>query len=81
MVELVIFYEPVPSALRTIQRKGRTARRKEGKLVILITKNTRDEGIFWIGKRREKGMVMATKKLSISKLKGQSKLFQYENNS
>jgi Fanconi anemia group M protein len=80
-VDLVIFYTPVPSAIRSIQRKGRTARRKEGKLIILISKNTRDEAIFWISKRREKGMSLATKKLSNKKVGGQKRLDHYENNS
>ena len=37
-VNIVIFYEPVSSAIRTIQRTGRTARLMKGKLIILITK-------------------------------------------
>ncbi|MEM2984315.1 MAG: helicase-related protein, partial [Candidatus Jordarchaeaceae archaeon] len=41
-VNTVIFYEPIPSAIRTIQRAGRTARLTPGKLIILITKGTRD---------------------------------------
>jgi Fanconi anemia group M protein len=42
-VDLVIFYEPVPSEIRAIQRRGRTGRRRAGRVVILITKDTRDE--------------------------------------
>lgn len=38
----VIFYEPIPSAIRTIQRKGRTARFKDGRIYILVTRNTMD---------------------------------------
>ena len=55
-VNSVIFYEPVPSAIRTIQRTGRTARLMKGKLTILITKKTRDEAYFYISKVREKKM-------------------------
>ncbi|MFH1425489.1 MAG: DEAD/DEAH box helicase [archaeon] len=55
-VHAVIFYEPVPSAIRSIQRAGRTARLKEGKLIMLITKNTRDEAHFYVSKAREKSM-------------------------
>jgi len=55
-VNAVIFYEPVPSAIRTIQRTGRTARLKEGKLIMLITKDTRDEAFFYVSKAREKKM-------------------------
>lgn len=54
--ELVVFYEPIPSEIRNIQRRGRTARRREGKVIILITKGTPDEGYYWASKRREKLM-------------------------
>ncbi|MBW6442631.1 DEAD/DEAH box helicase family protein [Patescibacteria group bacterium] len=55
-VNTVIFYEPVPSAIRAIQRAGRTARLMKGKLIILITKNTRDEAYFYVSKFKEKKM-------------------------
>jgi ERCC4-related helicase len=55
-VNAVIFYEPVPSAIRAIQRAGRTARLMKGKLIILVTKNTRDEAFFYASKAREKSM-------------------------
>ncbi|MEK6890577.1 MAG: DEAD/DEAH box helicase [Nanoarchaeota archaeon] len=55
-VNAVIFYEPVPSAIRTIQRAGRTARLMPGELIMLITKNTRDEGHFWAAQAKEKKM-------------------------
>ena len=55
-VDLVIFYEPIPSAIRSIQRRGRTARQKEGKNIILLTKNTRDEVYSWISHHKEKRM-------------------------
>lgn len=42
-VDLVVFYEPVPSEIRAIQRRGRTGRKRAGRVVILITKETRDE--------------------------------------
>ncbi|MHA2431582.1 MAG: ERCC4 domain-containing protein [Promethearchaeota archaeon] len=54
--ELVIFYEPIPSEIRNIQRRGRTARNKPGNVIILITKGTTDEGYYWSSKRREKLM-------------------------
>jgi len=54
--DLVVFYEPVPSEIRTIQRRGRTARKRKGKVVILITKNTRDEAYYWSSKSKEKKM-------------------------
>jgi Fanconi anemia group M protein len=55
-VSIVIFYEAIPSAIRTIQRAGRTARLKKGKLIMLITKKTRDENFFYVSKIREKKM-------------------------
>ncbi len=55
-VNLVIFYEPIPSAIRTIQRAGRTARLKKGKLIVLITKKTRDEAFYYVSRSREKKM-------------------------
>ncbi|MBS3781558.1 MAG: DEAD/DEAH box helicase family protein [Candidatus Thermoplasmatota archaeon] len=54
--DMVVFYEPVPSEIRTIQRRGRTARKRKGKVVILITKNTRDEAYYWSSKNKEKKM-------------------------
>ncbi len=55
-VNSVIFYEPVPSAIRAIQRKGRTARLMKGKFTILITKTTRDETSYYVSRSREKKM-------------------------
>ena len=55
-VDLVCFYEPVPTAIRSIQRKGRTGRQAEGQVVVLMAEDTRDEAFFWISKRREKQM-------------------------
>jgi len=55
-VDIVIFYEPVPSAIRSIQRRGRTARLKKGKVIVLITKDTRDEAYHWTAVHKEKRM-------------------------
>ncbi|MCX6778027.1 MAG: helicase-related protein [Candidatus Micrarchaeota archaeon] len=55
-VDCVIFYEPVPSEIRMIQRRGRTARAKAGEVIFLITKDTRDEAYYWVAKHREKQM-------------------------
>jgi len=41
--DLVIFYDVVASEIRLIQRKGRTARHREGKVVILYCNGTHDE--------------------------------------
>lgn len=55
-VDLVILYEPVPSEIRMIQRRGRTGRKKEGRMYILITKGTRDESYYWSSINKEKQM-------------------------
>jgi Fanconi anemia group M protein len=55
-VDLVLFYEPVPTAIRSIQRKGRTGRQDEGRVVVLLAEDTRDEAYFWIARRREREM-------------------------
>jgi len=51
-VNLVVFYDNVPSSIRFIQRKGRTGRKDRGRLVVLIAKNTIDETYYFIGKRK-----------------------------
>ncbi|WP_297505016.1 DEAD/DEAH box helicase [Thermococcus sp.] len=63
-VDLVVFYEPVPSAIRSIQRRGRTGRHRPGRVVILMAKGTRDEAYYWSSKRKEKGMFEAIRKLA-----------------
>ena len=55
-VNIVIFYEPIPSAIRVIQRMGRTARLIPGKVMVLITKNTRDETFYYVSRSRERKM-------------------------
>jgi len=55
-VSSVIFYEPIPSAIRKIQRAGRTARLDPGKLFILITKDTRDVAHHYASSARERKM-------------------------
>jgi Fanconi anemia group M protein len=54
--DLVVFYEPVPSEIRTIQRRGRTGRKRAGKVVVLIAKQTRDEAYYWSSIGKEKRM-------------------------
>ena len=62
-VDKVIFYEPVPSAIRTIQRKGRTGRLEKGEVNILLTEGTRDVGYRWASHHKEKRMYRNLKKL------------------
>ena len=58
-VDLVLFYEPVPSAIRTIQRRGRTGRHDSGRVIVFIAKGTRDEGYRWSAHHKEKRMYRA----------------------
>ncbi|MBT4258028.1 DEAD/DEAH box helicase [archaeon] len=74
-VSAVIFYEPVPSAIRAIQRTGRTARLEKGKLIMLITKGTRDESNYFVSRAREKSMKTAIEK--VQKNMGQKTLDIY----
>ncbi len=55
-VDKVIFYEAVPSAIRQIQRRGRTGRQSKGYVSILYTKKTRDEAYLWVARRKESRM-------------------------
>jgi len=55
-VDLVLFYEPVPTAIRAIQRKGRTGRQAEGRVVVLLANDTRDEAYFWKARNDQKRM-------------------------
>lgn len=62
-VDLVIFYEPVPSAIRHIQRRGRTGRQEKGKVIVLMAADTRDVGSRWIAQRKEKRMLSTLREL------------------
>ncbi len=55
-VDLVLFYEPVPSGIRSIQRRGRTARHTTGRVIVLITEGTRDVTYRWSSHHKEKRM-------------------------
>jgi Fanconi anemia group M protein len=54
--DVVIFYEPIPSEIRSIQRRGRTGRSRAGKVIVLVTKKTRDEGFYWSSFHKERRM-------------------------
>lgn len=77
-VDLVIFYEPVPSAIRSIQRRGRTGRHKPGRVIILMAKGTRDEAYYWSSRNKEKVMVSLLKRVSeMVKKEKQSSLLSF----
>lgn len=54
--DVVIFYEPIPSEIRTIQRRGRTGRRNTGDVYVLVAKGTRDE-IFERTSQKKEGLM------------------------
>ena len=63
-VDHVVFYEPVPSEIRYIQRRGRTGRRVAGRVSILIAENTLDEAFYWSSIKRAKKMKKIIKQLN-----------------
>ncbi|AIZ56617.1 ATP-dependent RNA helicase DbpA [Candidatus Methanoplasma termitum] len=74
----VIFYEPVPSEIRTIQRRGRTGRKNDGEVFVLIAKGTMDEVFENSSKKKEDQMRSRldklNKELSYLRKEGQWKL-------
>ncbi len=61
----VIFYEPVPSEIRTIQRRGRTGRKNDGEVYVLIARGTMDEVFDKSSKRKENDMRSRLERLSV----------------
>ena len=55
-VDAIIFYEPVPSEIRLIQRRGRTGRTSPGRCYILLTEGTVDIPFHIVAKRKENSM-------------------------
>ncbi len=62
--DMVIFYEAVPSEIRSIQRKGRTGRSGSGTIVVLVTKGTSDETFRYVSQTRERAMVKGIRRMS-----------------
>ncbi|MFX1279492.1 MAG: DEAD/DEAH box helicase [Promethearchaeota archaeon] len=78
--DLVVFYDVVPSAIRSIQRRGRTGRKKEGNVLILMAQGTRDEGYYWAEKIRERNMKESLHRIKSSQegsKKGQANLLNF----
>ena len=63
-VDLVVFYEPVASDVRLIQRKGRTGRDAPGRVVILTTGRTADERYLRADMKRERRMKRLVRRLA-----------------
>ena len=73
-VGLVIFYEPIPSEIRYIQRKGRTGRRSAGSVVILAAKDTIDSRYHSASQRRVEMMHKRMRNLTSISLKQMKRL-------
>jgi ERCC4-related helicase len=63
-VDLVVFFESVPSEIRAIQRRGRTGRTSLGRVTVLLTRETRDARYQVAEVRREKAMRRIVRRLS-----------------
>jgi Fanconi anemia group M protein len=63
--DLVVFFEPIPSEIRSIQRKGRTGRKHAGRVVILMAKGSKDEAYHWSSNWKEKNMFKTMKNLDV----------------
>lgn len=63
-VDLVVFFEAIPSEIRAIQRRGRTGRTSVGRVVTLLTDETRDVGYQLAEARREASMGRVIRRLS-----------------
>jgi Fanconi anemia group M protein len=54
--DLVVFYEPLPDVIRTIQRRGRTGRVRTGRAIVLVAEGTRDVALSRSAFARERRM-------------------------
>lgn len=63
-VDLVVFFEPVASDIRSIQRSGRTGRDAAGRVVVMTTNRSLDERYLWSGIKRERRMKRLVNKLA-----------------
>jgi Fanconi anemia group M protein len=52
----LVFYDPIPSEIRYIRRKGRTGRRTTGKAMILAANDTFDLAYLHASQRRVERM-------------------------
>ncbi|MBI4151304.1 DEAD/DEAH box helicase [Candidatus Woesearchaeota archaeon] len=77
-VDAVVFYEPIPSAIRTIQRRGRTGRHDKGKVIMLMAKGTRDEAFSYSAKHKERQMHQVLKTMQTMTFEPQKTIAAYE---
>ncbi len=77
-VDLVLFYEPIPSEIRNIQRKGRTARFRAGEVYVMVAQGTKDEVYLHVAVARERKMLYLIQGINTAlavRARGQSSLF------
>ncbi len=72
--DAVIFYEPVPSEIRTIQRRGRTGRKNDGEVYVLVAVGTLDEVLERTSSEKERAMRARLERLSEELSRGSSPL-------
>jgi Fanconi anemia group M protein len=79
-VDHVIFYEAVPSEIRTIQRRGRTGRTRIGRVTVLMAEDTVDEAYYWSSLRKERRMhsiLSMVRARGVTTVKKRTTLFDY----
>lgn len=77
-VDKVIFYEPVSSSVRDIQRMGRTGRQESGEVSVLIAEDTRDEGYYWSAHHEKKRMNSVLEELKDEEMNRQRSLDSFQ---
>jgi len=77
-VDKVIFYEPVSSSVRDIQRAGRTGRQESGEVSVLIAEDTRDEGYYWSAYHEKKRMNSVLEELKDEEMDRQKSLDSFQ---
>jgi Fanconi anemia group M protein len=76
-VDAIIFYEPVPSEIRLIQRRGRTGRHAPGRCYLLIARETIDVPFYKAADKKESAMhwvLSHPKELDLSKIANREKI-------
>ena len=68
--DLVVFYEPIPDVIRTIQRRGRTGRVRTGRAVVLVAEGTRDVALHRSAFARERRMLDMLEEVEAERSRG-----------
>jgi len=62
-VDLVVFFDNPISAVRRIQRMGRTGRRERGRVIFLINRGTREEVKYYVSTRKYRRLIAELREL------------------